>query len=382
MKRTHINTSLLISFFIALGLAATGCGSDAANTETDTPSANEGGSDDTSADPNLIDGVNWPGAGWTSTLAEEVGLNQAGLDQMRDYAFTESRNTQALLIVYQGQLIGEWYGPGYNKDSLATSWSVAKSFLSVLFGIAIDQGLLASLDETVGQYLPEWADDSRGSITIRQLLQMQSGLSTIDEDIYSEADQLAYALNRDLADSPTWTYANSDSMVLGRILEMVTSMDTEAFARQELFEPIGMSSAVWWRDFSGQPLTYCCIDATPRDFARFGLMATRLGAWRDSRVISSEFLDESYEPQEDAYWYGLHWWTYADENLRFAIARGYHEQLIYVFPDSDLVVLRFGVYNKVGEGNQLSFTNYHSTQAPSDWDDQTFLGYTANLFSP
>ena len=170
MKSTHINTSLLISFFIALGLAATGCGSDAANTETDTPSANEGGSDDTSADPNLIDGVNWPGAGWTSTLAEDLGLNQAGLDQMRDYAFTESRNTQALLVVYQGQLIGEWYGPGYNKDSLATSWSVAKSFLSVLFGIAIDQGLLASLDETVGQYLPEWADDSRGSITILSLI--------------------------------------------------------------------------------------------------------------------------------------------------------------------------------------------------------------------
>ena len=382
MKYTHIKTSSFAAFLVALSLAVSGCGNDSNPAETENAPTDEGDTGDTPTDPNLINGVRWPGAGWTSTLAEDLGLNPAGLDQMRDYAFEPSRNTQALLVVYQGQLIGEWYAAGYTKDSLATSWSVAKSFLSVLFGIALDQGLFDSLDEQVGQYIPEWADDARGTITIRQLLQMQSGLNTLDEDIYSEPDQLSYALNRELADSPTWYYANSDSMVLGKVLEVLTSMDAEAYAHQELFEPMGMTTAQWWRDPLGQPLTYCCIDATPRDFARFGLMATRLGTGRDAQVVDGSFLEESYLPQEDAYWYGLHWWTYADENLRFAIARGYHEQLIYVFPDSDLVVLRFGIYNKIGEGNQLSFTNYHSTEEPSSWDDQTFLGYVGNLFQP
>lgn len=374
-----------MSMLTASLILSSACGSATSSDDNAStlPSDTTGVEDDRDTpDPNLIDGIRWPGEGWTSSRAEDLGLNPSGLDKMRDYAFESSRNTQALLVIYQGQLIGEWYAQGFSKDSLATSWSVAKSFLSVLFGIVIDQGLLASLDESVGQYLPEWADDSRGEITIRQLLQMQSGLSTIDEDIYSQPNQLTYALDRNLADTPTWTYANSDSMVLGRVLEMLTGMDAAAYASQELFEPMGMQSAVWWRDPAGQPLTYCCIDATPRDFARFGLMATRLGAWRDSRVVTASFLEESYTPQEDAYWYGLHWWTYADENIQFAIARGYHEQLIYVFPDSDLTILRFGVYERVGEGTQLSFTNYHSTQAPSAWDDPTFLGFAAELFTP
>ena len=88
-------------------------------------------------------------------------------------------------VVYQGQLVGEWYAQGFSKDSMATSWSVAKSFLSVLYGIAMDQGDLATLDEPVGQWIPEWADDARGAITLRQLLQMQSGLDSSTEDMFS-----------------------------------------------------------------------------------------------------------------------------------------------------------------------------------------------------
>ena len=186
-------------------------------------------------DPNLIGGLLWPGTGWKSSSADSLGLDQTGLDRARDYAFAPGRNTQALLVVYQGQLVGEWYAQGFSKDSMATSWSVAKSFLSVLYGIAMDQGDLATLDEPVGQWIPEWADDARGAITLRQLLQMQSGLDSSTEDMFSAADQLAYSLDRQLDTFPTWEYANGDSMILGYLLEVITGTDFETYAQENLF---------------------------------------------------------------------------------------------------------------------------------------------------
>ena len=366
--RVYVALSFCAAFLLACGTADEG--------ETSQPSSSPNTDAAADTDPNLIDGRFWPGTGWKSSSAESLGLDQTGLDRARDYAFAPGRNTQALLVVYQGQLVGEWYAQGFSKDSMATSWSVAKSFLSVLYGIAMDQGDLATLDEPVGQWIPEWADDARGAITLRQLLQMQSGLDSSTEDMFSAADQLAYSLDRQLDTFPTWEYANGDSMILGYLLEVITGTDFETYAQENLLQPLGMTSARWWTDPVGQAMAWCCLDATPRDFARFGIMAARMGLWRDQRIVSNEFLDEAYTPQDNASWYGLHWWTLGQASSRVISALGYNDQLIYVMPEADLTVLRFGIYEHVGgDSYRLGFGNYMSTQSPSSWDGSTFLGY-------
>lgn len=361
--------------FMTVALCA--CGedlSDVASGEAANRPVLEEESPDPEVDPNLIGGLQWPGVGWKHTDGETLGLDPRGIEGARDYAFGPGRNTQALLIVYQGQLVGEWYAQGYNKTSMVTSWSIAKSFMSILFGIALDQGLYASLDEPVGPWIPEWADDPRGDITIRQLLQMQSGLDSSNEDIFSAAHQLAYSLDRELLEQPSWDYANCDSMVLGRVLEMIVGEEFIAYATTELFDPIGMTSANWWTDASGQAMSYCCIDATPRDFARFGIMAARMGQWRGLEVVSSAFLEESYTPQPTAPWYGLHWWTFNQSRSYVVNAIGYDEQHIFVFPDNDLVVLRFSRYRHVGGSSyQLGFSNYMSTEESDNWSSGQFL---------
>ncbi len=369
----------LVSLLAAAFLVA--CGSvDQVESNQSTPGPS--GTEEPAVDPNLIGGLQWPGTGWKSSSAESLGLDQRGLDRARDYAFAPGRNTQALLVVYQGQLVGEWYAQGYNKDSMVTSWSIAKSFLGVLYGIAIDQGILDSLDAPVGQWIPEWADDARGAITIRQLLQMQSGLDSSAEDMFSAADQLAYSLDREFAPFPTWAYANGDSMVLGHVLEMITGIDFETYAQEQLLRPIGMSTARWWMDPVGQAMSYCCLDATARDFARFGIMASRMGLWRDDQIVSSDYLDESYTPQSNASWYGLHWWTFGGASVRIVSAVGYDEQLIYVLPDNDLTVLRFSLYEHVGgDSYRLNFTNYMSTQSANSWDGQTFVRYIDQMLT-
>ena len=150
--RLSLTLPLCAAFTLACGSIDEG--------ETNQPSTPPPTDSTAETDPNLIGGLLWPGTGWKSSSADSLGLDQTGLDRARDYAFAPGRNTQALLVVYQGQLVGEWYAQGFSKDSMATSWSVAKSFLSVLYGIAMDQGDLATLDEPVGQWIPEWADDA------------------------------------------------------------------------------------------------------------------------------------------------------------------------------------------------------------------------------
>ena len=384
MKTADALALLRAPLIAALLVSMCACGSE--NPIGNAPSSVDGPigeqAPDSEVDPNVIDGEQWPGVGWKTTDAESLGLNPLGIDRARDYAFAPGRNTQALLIVYRGQLVGEWYAQGYSKTSAVTSWSIAKSFLSVLFGIALDQGLYASLDEPVGQWLPEWADDARGDITIRQLLEMQSGLDSSDEDIFSAPYQLAYALDRELSEQPSWEYANSDSMVLGRVLEMIVGEEFVSYANTQLLEPLGMTSARWWTDASGQAMSYCCIDATPRDFARFGIMASRMGRWRGTDIVTEAYLQEAYTPQVAAPWYSLHWWTYNQARANVISAVGYHDQLIYVFPDHDLTVLRFSLYEHVGGSSyQLGFTNYMSTEEANDWSGSTFLGHIDTMLN-
>jgi CubicO group peptidase (beta-lactamase class C family) len=185
-----------------------------------------------------------------------------------------------------------------------------------------------------------------------------------------------------------WNYSSGDTMLLSAVLEQATGMPVDEYARQELFDPLGMEQVEWWRDARGHTLTYCCLDTTSRGFARFGLLYERGGAWGDEQVVPAGWVEDSVEPgPATGGAYGYQWWLLGEsEELPddlFA-AQGHDGQFIYVVPSLDLVVVRNGLYVK-DEGPAVAdptlFEHYPSdglvpgrgTIQPEEWDAAEFL---------
>jgi CubicO group peptidase (beta-lactamase class C family) len=255
--------------------------------------------------------------------------------------------------------------------------------------MVIDQGLISSVDDKACLYLSDWDCDEvvclsldcpklRSEISIRDLLEMRSGLE--DESvgglsIYSSVDdQLFFALNR-LAVKTRGTeflYSNSDSMILSGILETATGMTVKELAERDLFSTIGMTGD-WWSDKEGNTMTYCCIDATSRDFARFGLLFARNGMWEGTQVITQEWVNESTSPAEGLSYYGLHWWVYPATN--FFAAQGLHTNDIWINQSLDLVVVRNSDFTRYGTDSIRTGSNIHSTTPPDSWNNTEFLTF-------
>jgi CubicO group peptidase (beta-lactamase class C family) len=126
-----------------------------------------------------------PGADWVVASPEDHGMDPDVLEEARDYAFADGMHTQGVVVVYEGEIVAEWYADGEGAGSWAASWSMAKSFASALVGIAIGDGLIASVDEPMTTWFPEWEGTSRQSITLRDVLQMSSGLDWVDPVVRS-----------------------------------------------------------------------------------------------------------------------------------------------------------------------------------------------------
>ena len=331
----------------------------------------------------------WPGASWESVSPSLVNMEEIELQKALDYAFQDGKNTQAVIVVRHGVIVAEQYQEGKNSSSLATSWSSGKSVASALIGIAIDKGFIGSVDDKICTYVSEWdcnevvclsldCPKSRSEISIRDLLEMRSGLE--DESIgglsiYSSADdQLFFALNRTAIKTrgTEFLYSNSDSMILSGIIETATGQTAREFVEKELFPSIEMNGD-WWADKAGHTMTYCCIDATSRDFARFGLLFARKGEWKEAQIISENWVSESTSLAQGLEAYGLHWWVFPETG--FIGALGLHTNDIWVNKDLDLVVVRNSEYTRLGSESIRTGQNIQVTSAPDSWDNYVFLGY-------
>ena len=369
------NKILLNLFFVLI----IGCGGGGENNTPElTPSA------PTSETP--APSVNtWPSSSWEVVEPSEANMDQSKLNVALNYAFQEGRNTQSVVIIRHGVIVAERYKDGKNKDTLATSWSGAKSFTSALIGLAIDQGYIGSVDDKACNYLERWSCEeivclsldcplSRSKISIRDILEMRSGLSPTDGiSIYSDKDnQLLHSLERSILTNPgeTYLYSNEDSMILSAVISSATGLAAKDYAQQELFSKINMMGD-WWTDKEGHTMTYCCIDTTPRNFARFGLLYARSGKWDGQQIISDYWYLESTKLADGLDNYGLHWWVYPSVNLIGAL--GLHTNDIWVYKDLDLVIVRNSDFTKYGTETVRSGQNIHVTTAPNNWNNTDFL---------
>ncbi len=335
-----------------------------------TDTSGVGAGDDTAG---FDDGRVWPEAEWAEGEPADHGVDAEGLEALAEYTFRPNHSSQALAVFKDGVLVGEWYADGYDADSLVTSWSAAKSVTSALVGVGVGDGLL-TLDDTVGSHLDAWANGPNSAVTLHDLLTMQSGLTENTSNpsgIYLEnTDQLAYALDRELVREPgtEYEYVNEDSMVIAGVVSEVFGEEAADVAQRELFEPMGMS-AEWWVDGSGHTLGYCCIDSTARDMARFGLLYARDGAWQGEQLVPADYVEQSGTGVSYNGYYGLHWWVF--EGGMAAI--GLHGQLVVALPEQDMVVVRFGQYERVGDEAVRTGSNYHSTEEEGNFDQGRFM---------
>jgi CubicO group peptidase (beta-lactamase class C family) len=341
---------------------------------------------------------------WAVDDPASHGMDPVLLDQARAYAFTPGRNTQGVVVVHGGAIVGEWYAPGAGPDSWAASWSMAKSVTSALIGIALAEGAIPSVDVPMTTYFPEWAGTPREAITLRHVLHMESGLdwledydptslasSQIVQMVATQPDQLAYAAGRPARVPPgtAFNYSSGDTMLLSAVLAQATGMAPDDYARQKLFGPLGIDQIDWWRDAAGHTLTYCCVDTTSRDFARFGLLYLRGGAWGPTQVVPAAWVDASLTDTAATYErYGYQWWLRPSGSGTvppYFAALGHDGQFTYVIPSLDLVVVRNGTYAKspcppIADPNLVYYyppsglVPGQGTTPPDSWDDEAFLG--------
>ncbi len=293
------------------------------------------------------------------------------VDGVVSEVFTDRAMQSALLLV-DGRVVGERYAPGYDHGSLGTSWSVAKSFYSAAIGVAIDEGHIESLNQRASDFLTEWQGTNKANITIRQILEMRSGLG--NGNIFEVADQTQFALDQGRVAIPGYRfiYSNPNSQLFEPLLRRATGFDAHDWLTREVLEPIGIdpSAVGFWLDPTGtQPLTYCCLDMRPDDFGRFGLLYLNDGAWEGAQVVSDGYVEASLTAQSD--FYGFQWWVMNSSYYRGAAppvdavaAHGLDGQHIYLWRDANVVLVVLTRYiHDPDDGYVLSRDNWPNTCA-------------------
>ena len=308
----------------------------------------------------------WPGDEWEVSTPEGEDMDAAPLEDVASYC--DDHKCGAVVVTRHGRIVWERYWPGWDETSTDNSWSMAKSMTDALVGIAIAEGKIKSIDESVADFIPEWRGTDKEEITLRNLLSMNSGLLW-DED-YSKVsdvirmitsdDQTAYAISRPRFHNPggDWYYSSGDTQLFSAIIRAATGMEAGQYAQEKLFGPIGMKGALWDTDKAGHTVTYCCVYTTARNFARFGYLFLRDGRWNDKQVVPADWVEESIKPlQWENQSYGYYWWLlhFPDVPQDMYMANGFQTKRIYIIPSLDIVAVRIG-----GGDDQ-------------DWDDDAFL---------
>jgi CubicO group peptidase (beta-lactamase class C family) len=311
----------------------------------------------------------------TIEYRSEGQLKRASFDE-----FLKSSHTTSFIVIKDDAILYEGYFNGYNRDSIVTSFSVAKSFTSALVGIAIDEGYIESVDDRITDYLPELRGKGFDGVTIRHLLTMSSGISfTHDDDLpplqqlwpfsdnglsYSYPDMRSLALRvRPDPEPPgaAFNYNPYHPLLLGMILERTTHRPVAQYLEEKIWRPLGMEYPASWSLDSGESgfeKMESGINARAIDFAKFGRLFLNNGNWDGRQIISEQWIKDSTAPDSNdhrpwrsyRYWqaaggyYKYMWWgKRKDDGGYDYMAQGHLGQWIAVSPQERVIVVRFGI---------------------------------------
>ncbi len=293
----------------------------------------------------------WPTNGWRTASPASQGIDGAQLDAAVEYVRQSRLALHSLLVIRNGYMVSETYFPGYTADTRHTLYSVTKSFVSTLVGIAIDKGYIIGVDKPVQDFFPgkTFANPSaqKQGMTLENLLTMTSGLEWGEadadfRDLYYSSDWVKFMMDKPLVTDPgsKFRYCSGCSHLLSAIVQNATKMNTKDFADKELLRPLGITNYAWETDSSGIPIGGWGIEMTPRDFAKLGYLYLHNGEWEGQQVVSAQWVKAAtarHVPSDSNLGYGYQWWTYPSYGAYMALGR--EGQTIFVVPDQNLIIV-------------------------------------------
>jgi CubicO group peptidase (beta-lactamase class C family) len=300
----------------------------------------------------------WPNTEWrVSSLAEHC-LDPEKVEHAAWY-FENSLTTSSLLIIRHGELVFEKYFRSILKpEKTVNVYSVTKSVLSALVGIAMGQGLLDSLDHKIIEYFPEYfypqTDPRMAQVTLRDLLTMSAGFLWVEhgpiQNRWMASDNwVEAAINLEFIEQPgtVFTYCTANTQILSAVLTKLTGESLIAYAQRNLFTPIGIPNNHWhWGvDDHGNAIGGFAMNLRPRDLARFGYLYLNQGYWDGQQIISPEWIRQSTSSQFHTGMgsdYGYLWWIHPRPDHPSFEAAGSGGQSVYIVPSLDLIVVVTG----------------------------------------
>lgn len=328
-------------------------------------------------------------SGWPVAAPDDVGLDQQSLctlAQKLDAA--KEDNVHAVLIARHGKLVFERYFTGsdshwgqpakdiaFGPDVPHDLRSISKSVVSLLVGIAVGKGWVASIDQPVLALLPAYADLSspqKQGITLRHLLTMSPGLAWSEQLPYSDLrnsengmdmakDPCRYVLEQPVAHDPgtVWTYSGGTTGLLACVLRQATGKPLDEFARETLFEPLGITKVEWARyPQAGEPVAASGLRLLPADTLKLGQLVLDKGAWNGKQIVPAEWIEMATAPQinaPNAMFYGFQFWlgrSLVDHrSVEWIAGFGYGGQRLFIVPSLDLTMMvHAGRYGGPDEG--------------------------------
>jgi CubicO group peptidase (beta-lactamase class C family) len=350
-------------------------------------------------------GEYWPTLGWRKCQPEEVGMDSEKLLKVYDYVSDQGMSTRGIVIIRKGYIVGESYFNLANKYTRFESFSMAKSVMGAIIGIALDQNKLEDINQEIYHYyeelvqkktkairgeihaeglavgvetsLEELPAEKKRLITIKDVLQMRSGLEwneSIDEGLQGfdvgrmmlTPDYVQYVLRKPLVHLPGthWRYSTGDSVLLSGLINRAIGRSAYDYGYENLFFPIGIPGISWESDPAGHTTGGWGIKATIREFAKFGYLYQNKGRWDDRQIVSEGWVTESVQPtSETVDYYGYQWWlrpglggdeqTNVPEDTFYAL--GLFNQNIFVIPSEEIVIVRTAQELLFTEWNALEF---------------------------
>lgn len=309
----------------------------------------------------------------------------------KEYNFSEGlkkSNTIAFLVIRNDSILYEWARPGYDSAAIVPSFSMAKSFVSAMIGIAMAEGKIQNTGEPITKYLDFLDPEKFSRITIQHLLDMQAGLK-YNESYYNPFGEVAryyygLHLNRyvrrlkvESAPGEPFDYKSVNTQLLAMILQKATGKSPAEYLQEKIWTPLGMEFDASWSVDSKKSQTekaFCCINARARDFAKFGRLYLNKGEWNGKQIVPADWVDASvtFSTKKNEFLYSNQWWhtrtyypisdtstingmygvqmkkkpyyAYAPSGDFFA--QGHLGQFIYVYPKKNIIIVRLGKNEK------------------------------------
>ncbi|RUS63458.1 class C beta-lactamase-related serine hydrolase [Pseudorhodobacter sp. E13] len=274
-------------------------------------------------------------------------------------AWQEARSVTAMVVLHDGALVAETYRLGTGPDDKRISWSVAKSYLSALFGIVQAEGAIQSLDDLVTQYVPGLVGTAYDGVTVRDVLTMQSGVKFNEDylDFWSDINKMGRVLalgqsmdgfaagltERERAPGEVWQYVSIDTHVIGMVIRGATGRGIVDLMQEKLIGPMGLEAASYYvTDGLGEPFVLGGLNLITRDYARMGQLFLDMGRRGNTQIVPELWVNLSTAPQantaDGAIGYGYQWWVPQGAEPGEFLARGIYGQYIYVNRATGVVI--------------------------------------------